>query len=116
MSCTELSDQEILKIVEPMADAIMMGAAHRDYAGHTSNFSVNLKSRITSEVFLEACEQRESEWGAAGPRGLICIFRKEKSFTVLWNQPYDRTDDQVALLVTVALKGGRYFVDHLLIH
>jgi len=116
MSCTELSDQEILKIIDPMVDAIMLGAARRDYAVHTTNFSVNLKSQITSEVFLDDCDERESRWGHATERELICIFRKQKSFTVLWNQPYDKSSDQIALLVTVALKGGRYFVDHLLIH
>ena len=116
MSCQELTDAEILKVAEPMMDDIMLGISRRDYRLHSSHFSVSLKSVLSSDVFLESCDQREKDWGLPGQRELVTIFRKEKSFTLVWNQLFTRTDGQVIALTTVALKGGRYFVDFFLIH
>lgn len=111
MSCMELDDQAVLTVAEPMMDDLMSGIANRDYALHSRHFSVNLKSAISAEVFLEQCDQRESDWGRPSQRDLLTIFRKEKSFTVLWHQHMDKTDDQVLAVTTIAVKGGRYFVD-----
>ncbi|ASJ72968.1 hypothetical protein [Granulosicoccus antarcticus] len=116
MSCLELTDAEIVKIAEPMMDDIMLGVSRRDYKHHSTNFSVVLKSRLTPEVFLAACDQRETDWGLPGDRELRCLFRKHKSFTLVWVQHYTRTDEQVVAMTTIALKGGRYFVDDFLLH
>lgn len=116
MSCLELSDADVLKIAEPMMEDIMLGVSRRDYRLHSTHFSVNLKSRITNEVFLSDCDQRETDWGLPGSRELTAIFRKHKSFTLVWVQQYTRTDEQVVAMTTVALKGGRYFVDFFLLH
>ena len=116
MSCLELSDAEAVKIAEPMMEDVMLGVSRRDYQLHCTHFSVNLKSRITPEVFLTDCDQREKDWGLPGNRELTAIFRKHKSFTLVWVQQYTRTDEQVVAMATVALKGGRYFVDYFLLH
>lgn len=111
-----MDDAEILKIAEPMMDDIMLGISRREYALHSSHFSVKLKSTLDQERFLEACDQREKDWGLPGHRELITIFRKEKSFTLIWDQHFNQTQGQVVGLTTVALKGGRFFVDHFLLH
>ncbi len=115
MSCLELSDEQVFNVVEPMVNDAMLAANRRDYQAHCSLFSVDLKSVISSDVFLQRCESHRKKWGNAGERVFVCTFRKEKSFTVIWNQQFDATEDQVALLVTVALKGGRYFIDEFLL-
>lgn len=111
-----MDDAEILKIAEPMMDDIMLGTSRRDYALHSKHFSVNLKSRLGPDDFLQACDQRESDWGSPGQRELVSIFRKDKSFTLIWDQRYNKTQGQIVALTTVALKGGRYFVDHFVLH
>ncbi len=97
-------------------DDIMLGIRRRDYALHSRHFSVNLKSRIDAENFLKACDEQEADWGSSGERILVCVFRKEKSFTVIWEQRFSHSPGQVLAMVTVALKGGRYFVDYFLLH
>lgn len=116
MSCLELSDADIVKIAEPMMEDIMLGVSRRDYQLHSTHFSVDLKSRITHDVFLADCDQRETDWGLPGSRELTTTFRKDKSFTLVWLQHYTRTEDQVIAMTTIALKGGRYFVDNFLLH
>jgi len=111
MSCMELDDQAILTVIEPMMDDVMSGVANRDYAHHCAHFSVDLKSSITSDTFLAQCDRWEKLWGRPSQREKVTIFRKEKSFTVLWHQQFDKTEDQVLAVTTVAIKGGRYFVD-----
>lgn len=97
-------------------DDIMLGVSRRDYKLHTIHSSVNLKSRMSPEAFLEACDRREADWGLPGERQLTTVFRKHKSFTLVWLQHYTKTDDQVVAMTTIALKGGRYFVDNFLLH
>ena len=116
MSCLELEDADALKIAEPMMDDIMAGVARREYKLHSSHFSVALKSMLGPEDFLAACDQRENDWGRPDGRELVAIFRKEKSFTLVWDQKFDGTEEHVAALTTIALKGGRYFVDYFLLH
>ena len=116
MSCLELDDNDILKVANPMMDDIIRGLARRDYALHSCHFSVNLKSLGGPEAFLEACDQYEADWGSPGQRELVAIFRKQKSFTLVWDQQFSNLEGQVMAAMTVAVKGGRYFVDHLLLH
>lgn len=116
MTCLELDDDEVRRIADPMMDDAMAGVARRDYALHCRHFSVALKGTLSPEAFLGACDRREAEWGSPGRRELVCVFRKPKSFTIVWEQGFDRADGQVLALATIALKGGRYFVDHFLLH
>ena len=116
MSCLELDDAEALKIAGPMMDDIISGVSRREYKLHSAHFSVTLKSKIGPDDFLSACDQQENDWGRPQGRELVAIFRKHKSFTLIWNQQFDSTDVQVAAITTIALKGGRYFVDYFLLH
>jgi hypothetical protein len=111
-----MDDAEIVKVAEPMMDDIMLGVSRRDYALHSKHFSVSLKSGLGPDDFLQACDQRENDWGSPGQRELVSIFRKEKSFTLIWDQQFNNTSGQVVALTTVALKGGRFFVDRFLLH
>jgi len=116
MSCLELDENDILKVANPMMDDIIRGLARRDYTLHTCHFSVHLKSLGGPEEFLENCDRYESAWGSPGERTLVAIFRKQKSFTMVWDQHFSKTEGQVMSVMTVALKGGRYFVDYVLLH
>ena len=116
MSCLELDDAEIGRIAEPMMDDVMLGIARRDYALHSRHFSVDLKSTLTPEVFAEGIAASERARGAPGGRELRCLFRKPKSFTLVWEQEFAASDGQILAMMSVALKGGRYFVDHFLLH
>jgi len=97
-------------------DDIMAGVARRDYKLHSIHCSVAWKGVLGPDEFLSACDQRESDWGKPGARELVAIFRKEKSFTLIWDQHFDRTSGQVVAMTTIALKGGRYFVDYFDLH
>ncbi len=116
MSCLELDDPEIIKIAEPMLNDTIEGVARRDYALHARHFSVALKGQINPERFYADCDAREEQWGRPATRELIAILRKPKSFTLVWDQEYSRAEGQILGMATVALKGGRYFVDHFLLH
>lgn len=113
MSCLDLDDAEARRIAEPMMDDVMQGLAERDYVLHTRHFSVNLKGIRTPEVFAS---DLSSLGDAPGDRELHCVFRKPKSFTLIWDQAFAGSEGQTLALMTVALKGGRYFVDHFLLH
>jgi len=116
MSCLELKDDDILKVANPMMDDIIRGLARRDFTLHTCHFSVQLKSIGSPETFLLSCDEYANRWGEPGQRELVSIFRKEKSFTLIWNQHFSQTNGQVMAVQTIALKGGRYFVDYFLLH
>jgi len=116
MSCLDLDDDEARRIAEPMMDDAMAGVARRDYALHARHFSVDLKAAMPSDDFLAMCDRHGAELGAPGPRELVCIFRKPRGFTMVWHQPFERDDGETLAMATIALKGGRYFMDHFLLH
>lgn len=116
MSCLDLDDDEARRIAEPMMEDVMLGIARRDYALHSRHFSVDLKSTLTPEVFAEGVGAEARTRGAPGERELCCLFRKPKSFTLVWDQRFAAAEGQIMAVMTVALKGGRYFVDHFLLH
>jgi len=97
-------------------DDVVLGIARRDYALHSRHFSVALKSALTPEAFASELARGAESRGAPGERELRCLFRKPKSFTLVWDQAFERADGQVMAVMTVALKGGRYFVDFFLLH
>lgn len=93
----------------------MEGLARQDFNGFSRHFSVALKSTLDPDHFVAECAARRANWGRPGGRELVCIFRKNKSFTLVWNQAFEQADGQVMATATIALKGGRYFVDHFLL-
>ena len=116
MSCMELDDDACRKVAEPMMDDTINGVLRRNFNEHTRHFSVALKSSLDADAFSDACESRQAAWGNPIGRELVSIFRKPKSFTLVWNQGFDRADGQVMAVMTIALKGGRYFVDFFMLH
>ena len=116
MSCLDLDDAEIGRIAEPMMDDVMLGIARRDYALHSRHFSVDLKGTLTPAAFAEGVAAAEPARGLPGARELQCLFRRPKSFTLVWRQDFASADGETLALMTVALKGGRYFVDYFLLH
>ena len=116
MSCMELDDGEIRRIAEPMMDDVMLGLARGDYVLHSRHFSVDLKSTITADAFAEGAAASATARGVPGERELLCIFRKPRAFTLVWEQRFATSEGETMAMLTVALKGGRYFVDHFLLH
>jgi len=84
LTCLELDDAEARRIAEPMMDDVMLGIARHDYALHSRHFSVALKSALTPEAFAGEIERTEPVRGQPGTRELLCLFRKPKSFTLVW--------------------------------
>lgn len=97
-------------------DDVMLGLSRRDFVLHCRHHSVSMRSTLTPEQFLEQGTTREKAWGRPGERTLITILRKPKSFTLLWLQEFDKSEGEVLALLTIALKGGRHFVDHFELH
>jgi len=116
MSCLDLDDAECRKIAEPMMDDAMAGVLRRDFALHTRHFSVALKSTLEADDFFASLDRHQDDRGAPGTRELVCIFRKPRSFTLIWHQSFERSQGETLALATIALKGGRYFIDHFLLH
>ena len=116
MSCLELDDAEARRIAEPMMDDVMLGIARRDYTLHSRHFSVALKSALTLAAFADDIERAGAARGAPGEREFVRLFRKPRSFTLIWHQRFADDDGETLAMMTVALKGGRHFVDHFLLH
>jgi len=108
----DLDDQAVLNVIEPMMDDVMSGVANRDYARHSQHFSVDLKSTLSSEDFLMLCDKRESLWGRPGQRDVVTIFRKEKSFSVVWHQHYGTLKHAVQKQSVEIKKRCATFVTH----
>lgn len=116
MQLGEKSDAEILSLVDPIMDNLMLGSTNIDHAMHTRDFTDRMKRLVTPEDLQSMCESYQAEIGVFTTRELIAVLRREKSVCVLWRQFASESDDEFAASVVIVEKGGRYLVDHALIY
>jgi hypothetical protein len=116
MDCRDTDDQALCAVADPMMDDIMQGLAHRNFTLHSQHFSLHLKNYISEEQFKLDCDQWIGKWGRPTQRQLVCIFKKPKAFTLIWHQSFTEADEDVLALTTVAVKGGRYFIDQFMLY
>ncbi len=116
MDSRDTDDQALCAVADPMMNDIMQGLAHRNFSLHSQHFSLHLKNYISEEQFKLDCDRWLGKWGRPTERNLICIFRKPKAFTLIWNQSFSEADEEVMAMVTIAVKGGRYFVDQFMLY
>ncbi len=116
MDCRETVDKTLCEVADPMMDDIMRGLATRDFRTHSQHFSLHLKNYISEEQFRLDCDRWIGQWGRPTERQLVCIFRKQKAFTLIWHQHFTEAEEEVMALATVAIKGGRYFIDQFMLY
>ncbi|HSB97887.1 MAG TPA: hypothetical protein VLC91_15610 [Spongiibacteraceae bacterium] len=115
MELANKSDEEILKIVDPIMDNLMAASTDIDRDRHVRDFTDRIKNIVTAQYLQRVCVQYQTEKGYFTERQFVAIFRRPDSIAVVWRQKFSKKPgDYVAELVLVE-QNSKYLVDHVLI-
>ncbi|MEC9205742.1 MAG: hypothetical protein VYE31_00915 [Pseudomonadota bacterium] len=91
MKLLELTDQEILKIADPLWDELIKASNNKDYGGFTKNFSktmlmgtdeVTLGKQWAGSQLLESLSKEREFFGCLRRNEYITILYKQRSESV----------------------------------
>lgn len=92
MSFFELSEKEILDLVEPIMDNCLRGSNEYDHAKHVRDFTDRLKNIVTPENLEAQLTYRLP--GFFTDREFVSLFRKKDRIGIVWRQFISATKDE----------------------
>jgi len=83
MELANKSDDEILKIANPIMDNLMEGSKEIDHEKHTRDFTDRMKGIVTKDYLKKVCERYQAEWGHFAKREFVAVFRRPSSAAII---------------------------------
>ena len=113
LKLSNLSDLEILKIIDPIMDNCLAGSNEGDHEKHTRDFTARMKSIVTPE---ELHKQLSNEPRAYFTRRVfLYVFRRSNSVGVVWKQFTSINNDELINQAIFKELDGRILIDHCMI-
>ena len=109
------SDDEIMKIVNPIMDNLMDASTAIDHGRHVRDFTERAKSIVTKEHLQRVCEKYQREKGFFSKRELVAIFRRPQSVAVVWRQWFTKAPGEHVAELVLVQDDDRYLVDHVMV-
>ncbi len=110
MNWLEMSDTEIMEIVDPIMDRLMQASTDIDHVRHVRDFSERLKQIVTEENLQAQCERYQAELGFFAEREWVGIFRKRDDVRVFWRQWYTKSEDEYVAFVHMFERDNKFEV------
>lgn len=115
MDLARQSDEEILKIANPIMDNLMDASTAIDHARHVADFTDRLKAIVTKEYLERVCRHYQSEKGYFAAREVVAVFRRPQSIAIIWKQRFTKQPGEFVAEMVMIEKDGRYLVDHVMV-
>jgi len=115
MELSEKSDEEILKIAEPIMDNLMKGSTEINHKRHTKDFTRRLKDIVTPEYLENICNKYQTEKGYFANREFVAVFRRPDSVAIIWKQWFTKQEGEFVAEMVLVEQDGRYLVDHAMV-
>jgi len=116
MQLADLTDAEILAVVNPLMDNLMQGSNDIDYDAHVRDFTYRLRRLVSPEGLERMCSDFQSRFGHFTERDVVGLFRREDSVAVVWRQRTSASNDEFVADVVIVEQDGQYRVDHTLVY
>lgn len=115
MKFTEMSDEEILNIVEPIMDNLMEASTDIDHERHTRDFSKRMKEIVTKEYLQKVCKKYQEEKGYFSKREFVSSFKRPNSVAVIWKQNFTKAQGEFVAELVIIKEDEKYLVDHAMV-
>jgi len=99
MNWLKMTDEEIMKIADPVMDNLMQASTDIDHERHVRDFSQSLKEIVTEGNLKQQCTEYQREFGYFTNRELVGIFRKETDVRVFWRQWYTKSKNEFVAFI-----------------
>jgi len=115
MNWLEMTDDEIMKIANPIMDNLMQASTDVDHERHIQHFSERLREIVTEENLKQQCAEYQKELGYFSDRELAGIFRKDTDVRVFWRQWYTKSKNEFIAFIHLVEKNGNVEVVNVLV-
>lgn len=115
MELAQKSDDEIMKVVNPIMDNLMDASTAIDHERHVRDFTDRIKAIVTKEHLQKVCEKYQAERGFFSKRELVAVFRRPQSIAVVWRQGFTKVPGEYVAELVLVQSGDRYLVDHVMV-
>jgi hypothetical protein len=115
MELAQKSDDEIMKVVNPIMDNLMDASTAIDHERHVRDFTDRIKAIVTEEHLQKVCEKYQAERGFFSKRELVAVFRRPQSIAVVWRQGFTKVPGEYVAELVLVQSGDRYLVDHVMV-
>ena len=93
MIFTEMKDEEVISLVDPMMEACLAGSNEDNHEKHTKHFTDRMKNIVTPEnLKTQLCYEPRAYFTK---RVFLHLFRREKSIGVVWKQYISISNDEL---------------------
>lgn len=115
MELAKKSDEEILKIVDPIMDNLMAASTDIDHERHVRDFTDRIKNIVTEHYLRQVCAQYQTDKGYFTEREFVAIFRRPDSIAVIWKQKFSRKPGEYVAELVLVEQNSRHLVDHVMV-
>lgn len=115
MDLAQKSDDEIMKVVNPIMDNLMDASTTIDHERHVRDFTERARNIVTEEHLQRVCENYQREKGFFSKRELVAIFRRPQSVAVVWRQWFTKAPGEHVAELVLVQDTDRYLVDHVMV-
>ena len=110
---SDLSLDEILKIVEPIMDNCLEGSNEGNYEKHTRDFTERIKSIVTPDELQRQLSNEPKVYFT--DREFIRLFRRNNSVGIVWKQLTSLNNDELINQAIFKEIKGNILIDHCMI-
>lgn len=115
MNFTEMTDSEILNIVEPIMDNLMDASTEVNHEKHIRDFSDRMKCIVTKEYLEKVCKKYQLEKGLFSNREFVSLFKRPDAVAVVWKQSFTKAPGEFVAELLLIKENDKYLVDHTMV-
>lgn len=115
MELATRTDEEIMKVVNPIMDNLMAASTDIDHERHVRDFTDRIKNIVTRQYLERICVQYQTEKGYFTDREVVAIFRRPDSLAVIWRQKFSKMPGEYVAELVLVEENSRYLVDHVMV-
>src|SRR4030095_10606656 len=90
MTLESMSEDEILRIANPIMDNLMDASTAIDHERHIRDFSERIKAIVTKEHLQKVCEKYQKEKGYFSRREPVAVFKRPGAVAIIWKQWFSK--------------------------
>ena len=115
MPLESMSDDEILRIANPIMDNLMDASTAIDHERHIRDFTERMKAIVTKAYLQKMCETYQQEKGYFSKREPVAIFKRPGGAAIIWRQWFTSAPGEFVAEMLLIERDGRFFVDHAMV-
>jgi hypothetical protein len=115
MSLDSMSDEEILRVANPIMDNLMEASTVIDHERHIRDFSERMKAIVTKDHLQKVCEKYQRENGYFSRRDPVAVFKRPGTAAIIWKQRFTKVPGEFVAEMLLIEKDGALLVDHVMV-